>query len=555
VNAAASILLSNKTLQYSFDGGISWQAGASREFAPGVTLAAGSMQVKDSIGNIVKYNSPVSIPAFSGRENGIDVSVHQGFINWKSVADSGVEFAIIRSLCWNRSTNSYGIDPYFEYNVRNAKANGIKVGTYLYSYAFSVSEMAQEISYFIKSAEVQRLLSEGVLFDLPVFIDYEDPLITQNTTHLTIGQRTDIVRQGMVMIEQMSGYKFLPGFYTYYNFAKTAIDGAQLQREGYDFWMARYGAAAHGWSPSPALWQYSSTGTVPGIGTNVDLNYNYTDFSGINGGNVPPPVTSHNLTVTNQYGQVITGQAASILAQIVENEVGGFNNAEVYKAQAIAAHSWIMYQQSQGYQAPQVGLKSPRAAVQTAVNQVVTEILVYDGAAAFAPYYAYSNGTTNNSQYWGSNLSYLQSVTSSWDREKTAYAGSISRGDLKGRIEAVYGAGATNGYAETDWINITSVNAAGYVTGVSVCGYKPTVDFFYQTLIRYDNGNGGLTYPIGSPSFTISYNGSGLWNFTTSGYGHGVGMSQYGASRMAAGGSTYKQILAHYYPGTTVSSI
>lgn len=66
---------------------------------------------------------------------GIDVSAAQGNIDWKQVADSGVEFAIIRAVHW--ANGGYSIDHYFYQNVVNAKAYGIKVGAYIYSYAFS----------------------------------------------------------------------------------------------------------------------------------------------------------------------------------------------------------------------------------------------------------------------------------------------------------------------------------------------------------------------------------------------------------------------------------
>lgn len=547
VTGAANAQLKDKTLQYSFDRGVTWQTSNAKSYAAGTTIPAGTIRIRDSVGNVVIYNAAITLQN-SGVAYGIDVSSHQGLINWQAVKASGVQFAIIRSLCWDKSTNNYRIDPYFDYNVRNAKANGIKVGTYLYSYAYSKAEMLQEVQFFLNSAEIKNMLNSGVYFDLPVYIDYEDPLITKNTANLTIGQRTEIVRYGMQVLEQGSKYKFLPGFYTYYNFAKNVIDGAQLQREGYEFWLARYNSA-HGWSPAPPIWQYSSTGKVPGINTNVDLNYCYKDYSNINGGATPAPVTTHNLTVTNQNGQVVTAPAATILAQIVQNEVGGFNNAEVYKAQAVAAQSWILYQNSQGYAAPRVSLKTPTAAVQNAVNQVVTQTLYYQNQVAFTPYYAYSAGTTNNGAYWGNNLPYLKSVTSPWDTAKGAYTGQISNSDLKARLEAVYGAGITNGYAPQDWIKIEATNAAGYVTRVSVCGRTPTVDYFYQTIVRHNN-----TSPIRSPHFTASYNGNG-WTFVSRGWGHCVGMSQTGAAGLAAEGKTYTQILAHYFPGTKIVNI
>ncbi len=565
VTATPDDLLPSKKIQYSFDSGATWQTSGSKSYAAGASIPANTIQVKDSVGNIRKYGVAISVEKTSTVTKGIDVSSHQGYINWASVKASGVDFAIIRSLCWNKSTNSYGIDPYFDYNVRSAKANGIRVGTYLYSYAFSKAEMLQEITYFMNSKEVKQLMAEKIYFDMPVFIDYEDPLITTNTASMGIGARTDIVRYGMALIEQMSknyyGKVMLPGVYTYASFGKTVIDCAALQNEGYEYWLAHWdvslATAQSYWPKTLPMWQYSNNGSVAGVSTRVDMNYCYKDYAAILGttsSGTVAPVSSHNLTVTDQNGNVVTGPASTILAQIVMAEVGGFGNAEVYKAQAVAAQSWIFYQQSQGYTAPRVSLKTATSAVQTAVNTVVKQNLTYNGAQAFTPYYAWSNGTTNNGAYWGNNLPYLTSVTSPGDAAKGAITGQISYGDLKNRIEAVYGAGATNGYAPADWIKVTSTNAAGYVTGVTVCGHKPTVDYFYQTLIRYSNGSGN-TYPITSPSFSISFNGSNMWTFTSKGSGHGVGMSQYGAYSMATSGKTYKQILAYYYPGTTLASL
>ena len=87
---------------------------------------------------------------FPDKAYGIDVSSHQGVIDWQQVANSGVSFAMIRALTWSNSANYYVIDPYFEVNVRNAKANGIKVGVYLYSYAFSEAEIEEEVFFFLR---------------------------------------------------------------------------------------------------------------------------------------------------------------------------------------------------------------------------------------------------------------------------------------------------------------------------------------------------------------------------------------------------------------------
>lgn len=560
VEAISSPLLGSTALEYSFDAGNTWQSTNQKTFPDGTVLAAGSIRVRDSAGNVVQHDADITLKSSTNRSQGIDVSAWQGAINWQQVAASGqVDYAIIRSLHWDSAGNRYAIDPYFEYNVRNAKAYGIKVGTYLFSYAFNEAEMEQEVQFFMNSPELRRLMAEGIRFDMPVFIDYEADWIVQNTPYLSMDDRSLIVEYGMARIDNLSkylyGHTFATGVYTYYNYALTALNVTRLQEKGYDLWLARYNSSGHGWSPHPEVWQYSSTGSIPGINGNVDMNYCYKDYSYIDGGKTPTPVQSHSLTVTDQYGQKITAPASTVLAQMVMAEVGGFNNAEVFKAQAVAAQAWIFYNQANGTPAPRVALKTPTADVQNAVNEVVHYNLMYNGAQAFTPYYAYSNGTTNNGGYWGNNFAYLASVSSSWDSVKGTSTGQISRGDLRARINAVYGDGYADRFPESQWIQVIATNAAGYVTQVKVCDRYPTVDFFYQTLIRYADGSGRTVYPLGSPSFTVNFNGSNLWSFTYRGYGHGVGMSQFGASRMAAEGYTWQQILAHYYPGTTLVKI
>lgn len=556
VTAAVSPLLPDKAILYSFDAGKTWQSANKAAYnvsSGAVTIPKNSIQVKDSAGSVFVYDKAVTVPM--GRSHGVDVALYQGQVDWAKVKQSGqVQFAIIRSLRWDSAKGGYAIDPYFEQNVRGAKANGIKVGTYLYSYAFNDKEMEEEVRYFMNSPEIQRMLNSGSYFDLPVFIDYEDPLISKNTANQTIDQRTRTVRYGMVLIEQLSGYRFRPGFYVNYSWAINMINAAQLQSEGFDFWLARW-SSAHGWTNpgAPALWQYSNGeghANIPGINARVDRNWQYKNYAGdIDGGKIPTPdpggpVAGGMLTVTNQgTGKAVTGSAAGILAQIVMAEVGGFNNAEVYKAQAIAAHAWILNQYSQGVAAPRVALKAPTGAVTSAVNAVAGKTLTYNGQPALTPYYAYSNGKTNDARYWNpaNNIPYLVTVDSSYDTRFEARTKTISEGDLKNKLKSIYGYDVTVGYAPQDWVKITGTNSGGYVTALNVCGRTPKPDYFITNIVS----------GIGSPSFTVSYSG-GTFTFTYRGLGHGIGMSQQGANGMAQQGKNYKQILAHYYPGTQI---
>ena len=124
------------------------------------------MCIRDSV---TTYGSDLKLTG-NGPYMGIDVSAYQGIVDWAAVKASGVDFAIIRALTWSNSVNYYVIDPYFEYNVRNAKANGIDVGVYLFSYAFNIEEIKEEIDFFHNSSEMQRLRADGIKFDYPCLL-------------------------------------------------------------------------------------------------------------------------------------------------------------------------------------------------------------------------------------------------------------------------------------------------------------------------------------------------------------------------------------------------
>jgi SpoIID/LytB domain protein len=329
------------------------------------------------------------------------------------------------------------------------------------------------------------------------------------------------------------------------------INAVELQNQGYHLWLAHWGIAAHNWSPAPALWQYSNgsygDADISGIGTRVDRNWMYTGFN-IDSGKKPDPISpsSYKLTVTDQYSNKVTESASSIIAKIVEAEVGGFG-AEVWKAQAVAAHTWLQYQYSDGYEAPRVSLKAPSAEVLAAVQSVEGIILQYNGRAALTPYFAYSNGKyTNDAKYWNTanDLPYLSGVPSTESVSAKTYT--ISKSKLQARLKTIYGADITAGYATKDWIKITSRNHGSYVTGLNVCGRTPKVDYFISTMFA----------GIGSPDFSVSYDAaSENFSFTYRGYGHCIGMSQTGAQQLAKQGQDYKAILQHYYPGTMFRNI
>ncbi len=187
---------------------------------------------------------------------GIDVSRYQGDIDWAQVAASGVKFALLRAGSQNNS-GPY-IDPYFERNYANAKAAGIAVGAYIYTYAETEAEQNDEILTILPALE-------GKTFEYPVFVDVED----KSLTGIGKAALTHLVKRYMDIIDQKG---FVPGWYSYTNYINSYLCPEVLA--DYPLWVADYRSSL-GYTGDYHIWQYTSSGTVPGISGKVDLNRDY----------------------------------------------------------------------------------------------------------------------------------------------------------------------------------------------------------------------------------------------------------------------------------------
>ena len=235
---------------------------------------------------------------------------------------------------------------------------------------------------------------------------------------------------------------------------------------------------------------------------------------------------------------------------------------EALKAQAVAAHTYALY--CRDHAALQSGawltvdparrqgcLTEPvlrsywgtayernYARLSALVDEVLNDLLFYDNAPACTSYFAISNGQTEASEnVWGSALPYLISVDSSTDRsaDNYEYTVTFSAEQLQ---QALAGLGISADLAASEgWFGPAALTSAGYTKTVTVCGQTVS-----GTTLRRALG-------LRSTCFTVQYQ-SGNFSFTTRGYGHGVGLSQWGTKAMAEQGKSYADILAHYYPGT-----
>lgn len=197
--------------------------------------------------------------------NGIDISKHNGSIDWQKVKASGkVDFAIVRAGFGKWGTQK---DEKFEANYNGAKAVGIPVGAYWYSYAMSESEARQEADVFLK-------IIKGKQFEFPVYYDVEE------AKQFALGKEkiSAIIRAFLEKVESAGYYVGLYG-----SKSSLSTHTADDIKNRYTIWLAHWVNQTN-YSGAYAVWQYSEKGSVPGISGNVDLNVCNTDFPAI----IPP---------------------------------------------------------------------------------------------------------------------------------------------------------------------------------------------------------------------------------------------------------------------------
>lgn len=193
---------------------------------------------------------------------GIDVSSHQGDIDWDLVAQDGVEFAIIRVGFRGYGTGKLVEDEKFEKNIEGACAAGIKVGVYFFSQAVTEEEVLEEANLVLEKIEPYHL-------DCPVVFDVEKVSGTGRMNEISVEERTNLTLLFCQTIEN-AGYK--PMIYHNTEMAALMIDLAAL--EAYDKWYASYSDQMF-YPYEYKIWQYSDKGSVQGISTDVDMNISF----------------------------------------------------------------------------------------------------------------------------------------------------------------------------------------------------------------------------------------------------------------------------------------
>ena len=200
---------------------------------------------------------------------GIDVSKHNGAVNWSQVAASGIKFTFIKV----GSTNS-GIDPNFAANITGAQAAGLKTGVYIYSYATTPEQAANEANLVLQWIAPYTV-------NYPVVFDIEDKC----QKNLSNQQLIDIVNAFCTVIDAAGYYPMV--------YSSKNMFAQRLSTVGWDKWVAQYNDTCE-YNNNVCFWQYSSSGSVSGVNGRVDVNYQYKDFSSLI---IPEGFIGHNGSV------------------------------------------------------------------------------------------------------------------------------------------------------------------------------------------------------------------------------------------------------------------
>ena len=211
----------------------------------------------------VKYTFTGGGSLNTGTVMGIDISKHNGNIDWNAVKNSGVQYVILR--CGYRGSASGVLveDQKFKRNIQGATAAGLKVGIYFFSQAVNEVEAVEEASMTLSLIKKYRIT-------YPVYIDVESA--NGRADGISKAARTSVINAFCQTIRN-SGYT--PGLYANKNWLTEKINTGALG--GCKIWLAQY-VAAPTYGGRYEMWQYSSRGSIAGIKGNVDLNVSYMGY-------------------------------------------------------------------------------------------------------------------------------------------------------------------------------------------------------------------------------------------------------------------------------------
>ncbi len=196
---------------------------------------------------------------------GIDVSEHQGYIDWDAVAADGIRFAFVRAGNRGNTEGTIAADAYYTANVTGAKAAGLAVGVYFYSQATSVEEAQEEADFVLG-------MLNGESLSLPIVFDHERDLTNYARGNDVDSETLTAAAVAFCKRVEAAGYSSM----IYGNRGDLArYDLSSLGDR--NIWFAEYSVDYPSYSTAFSIWQYDSNGVVDGIDTAVDMDILFTN--------------------------------------------------------------------------------------------------------------------------------------------------------------------------------------------------------------------------------------------------------------------------------------
>ena len=235
----------------------------------------------NTMGEVIASASK-DIYVYKNKFFGIDVSSHNTITDWSAIKNNGYSYAMIRAGVRGYGINSQGIDgnlvedANFYNNVRGATSVGMKVGAYVFSQAINEQEAIEEANLVIRmvnSAGGKKTFAMPIVFDSEFSGCENNGVRCGRADFLTKEQRTNIA---IAFLETIRNAGYTPMLYASSNFLVNNLDMARLSN--YEVWVAHYNVSVPSYNGTYQMWQYTSTGSVPGISGAVDLNEVYKQY-------------------------------------------------------------------------------------------------------------------------------------------------------------------------------------------------------------------------------------------------------------------------------------
>ena len=227
------------------------------------------------------------------RKKGVDVSEHQGIIDWTKAKNDGIEYAIIRcSVTYYSSFYKKNItreDKYWKRNAAECERLGIPYGVYFYSLATNDTMAAEETQYALN-------LVAGHKLTYPIYFDMEDTGMLNGTNGVTRGS------MAATFANKVSAAGYNAGIYANLNWWNNYLTSSVFGNTSWSKWIAQYHSRCQ-YSAPYDMWQCSSTGSVDGISGNVDLNFWMTDAPKTNSDEEQVAVTDENIITYTSHVQ------------------------------------------------------------------------------------------------------------------------------------------------------------------------------------------------------------------------------------------------------------